>query len=147
MTTNWIPGYLGTIKLGALGVDDISPVSNVVGLTRSKNDLGKPHFGSGDMERIGGMRDSSLDCSGHVVDSSSTPPIVGDLNGYFEGDALVEFEWQLGTPTSGFDAGVYTGFAVMTALNITTDAEDEYEWTFTLAISGALTYTAGQPAP
>lgn len=142
MTNSWVPGYLGTVKLGALGVDDISPVSNVMSINRTKASLTKPHFGSGEMDRVSGMKDATLDCAGHVVGAGGTPDVVPLLNTHFEA-ATVEFEWQLGTPTSDLDAGIYSGTAVMSNLSITTDAEDEYEWTFSLEVAGALSYTPG----
>jgi len=147
MTTNWVPGHLGTIKLGAAGADDITAFSNVVGLALSKNDLTKPTLGNAGMRRSGGgLRDAVLDCAGHA-EGDAPDNTVEQLVGYFEGTALVVFEWQMGTPTSDFDIGIYAGSGVITALNITTDAEDEYEWTFSLAVDGVPTFTPGTPAP
>ena len=49
----FIPGYLGTVTLNA---DNISTIGSVVSLTRTRNVMSKPVFGSPYAYSLGGQR-------------------------------------------------------------------------------------------
>lgn len=139
-TPEWIPGYLGTIEIGT---DDLSASGMVVGLAMTKNALDKPTFGDGYMARVSGMRDGTLTAQGHA--SGGPDNELQKLFALFESVEPVAFSVQMGDPTNGPDGGIVSGNGIISDYSITGDATDEWEWSISMAFSGAYTYTPAPP--
>ena len=84
----FVSGYLGVVTLNA---DDISAVGSVVSLTRTRNIMPKPTFGSPYAFSLGGQKVGAFDASGHISVEK-----LPDLEAAFASDAPIAFSLQIG---------------------------------------------------
>ena len=133
----FIPGYLGTVTLNA---DNISTIGSVVSLTRTRNVMSKPVFGSPYAYSLGGQKVGAFDASGHI----STEQLA-DLEAAFASDAPIAFSLQVGDAAGATDAGLYSGNCVVGEFTIEASADGEWDWSITATTSGLVTYAPGTP--
>lgn len=133
----FIPGYLGTVTLNA---DDISAIGSVVSLTKTRNLMTKPTFGSAYAHSLGGQKIGAFSAQGHVSAES-----VGDLDAAFNSDAPIAFSLQIGDAAGPTDGGLYSGDCVLSSFEITANADGEWDWSLEAQTSGEVTYAP--PAP
>lgn len=133
----FVPGYLGTVLLNA---DDISAIGSVVTLTRTRNVLAKPTFGSAYQFSLGGQKLGTFSAEGHVSVEQ-----LADLEGAFASDAPIDFSIQIGDAAGPTDAGIYAGECVVTSFEITAGADGEWDWTIEASTNGVVSYTAPTP--
>ena len=129
----WVPGYLGSITIDAT---DVSAVGMVLGFDRSKASLPKPTFGSQFRRSASGQISATITFDGHV-----SPEFLPGLETSFAKSQPIAYIMQIGAALSETDAGQYTGNAIFTALNISGEAEGEFEFSATLETDGDITYT------
>ena len=106
----FIPGYLGQVTLNA---DNISAVGSVVSLTRTRNIMSKPTFGSPYAFSLGGQKVGAFDASGHVAVLQ-----LPDLEAAFVSDAPIAFSLQVGDAAGATDAGLYSGNCVSSVISL-----------------------------
>ena len=133
----FIPGYLGTVLLNA---DNISTIGSVVSLTRTRNIMSKPVFGSPYAYSLGGQKVGAFDASGHVSVEQ-----LSDLEAAFISDAPIAFSLQIGDAAGATDAGLYSGNCVVGDFTIEASADGEWDWSISCTTSGAVTYTPATP--
>ena len=80
----FIPGYLGTVLLNA---DDISAIGSVVSLSKTRNIMTKPTFGSPYAFSLGGQKLGSFSAQGHVSVEQ-----IADIDNAFNSDAPIAFQ-------------------------------------------------------
>jgi predicted secreted protein len=133
----FIPGYLGTVLLNT---DDISAVGSVVSLSKTRNIMTKPTFGSPYAFSLGGQKLGSFSAQGHVSVEQ-----IADIDNAFASDAPIAFSIQIGDAAGPTDAGLYAGNCVLSDYTITANADGEWDWSIEAQTSGAVTYTAPTP--
>lgn len=133
----FIPGYLGTVLLNA---DDISAIGSVVSLTKTRNIMTKPTFGSPYAFSLGGQKIGAFSANGHVSVEQ-----LGDLEAAFNSDAPIAFSLQVGDAAGPTDAGLYAGTCVLSTYTIEAAADGEWDWSIEAQTSGEVTYTAPTP--
>jgi hypothetical protein len=133
----FIPGYLGTVLLNA---DDISAIGSVVSLSKTRNIMTKPTFGSPYAHSLGGQKLGSFSANGHVSAEQ-----VGDLDAAFNSDAPIAFSLQIGDAAGPTDGGLYTGECVLSDFTIEASADGEWDWSIEAQTSGEIVYTAPTP--
>lgn len=129
----FIPGYLGTVTLNA---QDISAIGSVVSLAKNRNVMTKPTFGQAWGFSLGGQRIAAFSASGHV--SAELAPA---LEAAFDADAPIGFSLQVGEGAGATDAGLHTGFCVISSFTISANADGEFDWSIDAQSSGSVTYT------
>jgi hypothetical protein len=133
----FIPGYLGTVLLNA---DDISAIGSVVSLSKTRNLMTKPTFGSAYAHSLGGQKLGTFSAQGHVSAEQ-----VSDLETAFNSDAPIDFSLQIGDAAGPTDGGLYTGECVLSSFEITANADGEWDWSIEAQTSGPITYAAPTP--
>ena len=133
----FIPGYLGTVTLNA---DNISAVGSVVSLTRTRNIMPKPTFGSAYAFSLGGQKVGAFDASGHISVEK-----LPELEAAFVSDAPITFSLQIGDAAGATDAGLYSGNCVVGDFTIEASADGEWDWSISCTTSGVVTYTPATP--
>ena len=126
----FIPGYLATVTLNA---DNISAVGSVVSLTRTRNIMSKPVFGSPYAYSLGGQKVGAFDASGHLSTEN-----MADLEAAFISDAPIAFSLQIGDAAGATDAGLYSGNCVVGDYTIEASADGEFDWSISATTSGAV---------
>lgn len=138
MTTTFIPGYLATIEIDS---EDLTIFANVIGLSSTKNAPRKPVFGQNASNVISGQQSWSGECSGHLAVEG---PIATLLATYAKSE-LVEYTIQIGEAGGATDAGTFTGNLTLSSLDISDDAEGEWDWSAGFEIDGEPLYTPAAP--
>lgn len=129
----FIPGYLATVTLNA---DNISAIGSVVRLQKSRNVMTKPTFGSEYGFSLGGQKIGAFSASGHI-----SAELAADLEAIFESNSPIAFSMQVGEASGATDAGVHTGFCVVSSYTIEANADGEWDWSIDAQTSGTITYT------
>jgi hypothetical protein len=133
----FIPGYLGTVLLNA---DDISAIGSVVSLTKTRNLMTKPTFGSPYAHSLGGQKIGAFSAQGHVSAEQ-----IADLDTAFNSDSPIAFSLQIGEAAGATDGGLYTGDCVLSSFEITANADGEWDWSIEATTSGDVVYTPPTP--
>ena len=134
MTTTFIPGYLAEITFDTT---DYTITSNVLGLSSTKNAPRKPVFGKTASNVISGQASWSGSASGHL---SAEGPLAELLATYSKSE-LVAFTIQIGEVGEATDGGAFAGEGTMSSLEITDDAEGEWDYSFDFEIDEAPVHT------
>lgn len=134
MSVTFIPGYLATITID---VNDYTVYANVIGLSSTKNAPRKPVFGQVGSNVISGQQSWSGEMSGHLAVEG---PLAELLATYAKAD-LVAYTIQIGAAAGSTDAGTLTGFCTLSSLDITDDAEGEWDWAAGFEIDGVPVHT------
>ena len=132
--STFIPGYQTsyTIELTDIGI-----YGNVLSIRRSKSAPKKPVFGTQAQQTISGQTSASISAAGHVAVAGP----IADLWSWFESEVPVSFAIQIGELAGTTDGGILSGDLVVTSLEISTDAEGEFEWSISGDVDGALAHT------
>ena len=133
----FIPGFATEITLGG---DDFTIVGNVLTFNRARAALPKPVFGQKFRNELSGQGSGTLSADGHL--SVASVPL---LEAMYESADAVPYIIQAGELGEGTDAGLWTGELVITQLDISTDAENEWEWSLAGNLNGAPLYTPPVP--
>ncbi len=133
----FIPGYLGTVLLNA---DDISAIGSVVSLSKTRNIMTKPTFGSPYAYSLGGQKLGSFSAQGHVSVEQ-----IADIDNAFNSDAPIAFSLQIGDAAGPTDAGLYAGMCVLSDYTIEANADGEWDWSIEAQTSGEVTFAAPTP--
>ena len=128
----FIPGYQAGLTINVI---DLGVFGNVLSVRRSKTAPKKPVFGQQEQQVISGQTSGSLSASGHLA---SEGPLVG-LWAMFEAETSVAYSIQVGSGAT--DAGTFAGNMVVTSLEVSTDAEGEFQWSLSGDFDGAITHT------
>lgn len=137
MSLTYIPGYLGTVTLNS----DILTTARVTSIELGKAAIPKPVFGAQYSSAISGVITGTFSAEGHVA----TVVPLADLITALESTVPVPFIIQLGEAAGATDGGTMAGDCMLTSLNISGDAEGEWDWTVSAATSGDVTHTAPTP--
>jgi predicted secreted protein len=97
----------------------------------------KPVFGAAAKAAISGQREYSLSARGHV--EASDP--LAKLFTAFETEGSIACSIQIGEAAGATDAGDLAGNMILSDLEVTGDAEGEWDWSFTAEFDGAVTHT------
>ena len=132
--STFIPGYQTsyTIELTDIGI-----YGNVLSIRRSKSAPKKPVFGTQAQQAISGQTSASISAAGHVAVAGP----IADLWSWFESEVPVSFAIQIGELGGTTDGGILDGDMVVTSLEISTDAEGEFEWSLSGDVDGAIAHT------
>lgn len=133
-TPPFVPGYIGTITLDTEGQATL----HVTRLNQSRTSLPKRVIGASHKYSVGGQFEFTFGADGSV-----TPGALAVLQTAFRTQGAVEFSMQIGAAGQSLDAGVYAGWVVLTALNITGNADGQWE----VSVEGDGTGEAGYTAP
>jgi len=129
----FIPGYLASATIGA---NDLSGITASGTLTLTKNVLTKSVAGAKSPNIIAGQRTGTLNLTGHLgVDELAL------LNGAWESDAVLTFEFQVGEATAATDAGKYSGNALVETFTPSFSADGEWDFSLDLITDGDVVYT------
>lgn len=134
MALTFIPGYQAEMTLNLV---DIGIFGNVLNVRRAKNAPGKAVFGSQQRKTISGIITGGFSANGHVAASGP----IASLFTAFELETPVAYDIQIGESGGATDGGTLTGNCILTGLDITTDAEGEWEWSISADFDGDVTHT------
>lgn len=135
MTTTFIPGYHTELTINLV---DVGIYGNVLSFRRQKTAPPKPVFGSQTRRAISGMISGGLTASGHLA---AEGPLAA-LNTALETETPLAYEIQMGEDSGDTDLGTFSGDLILTGLEISADAEGEWEWNISAELDGDVTYTA-----
>ena len=130
----FIPGYLTEITVDTV---DYTITGNVLGFKATKTTPRKPTFGVKAQAVISGQQVWQTSFSGHV---SAEGPIAS-LLASFDKDVPLAFSIQVGELGGVTDAGIISGTLILSGLNVTVDAEGEWDYSAQAAINGAPVHT------
>lgn len=134
MSETYIPGYLGDVTIGG---DDWSIVGKVVGVSGSKDTMRKAVFGQQAKRVIGGPVSFSFNASGHVEKDDP----LAKLFAAFVATTPVAFVIQVGEASGATDAGTIGGNLVVSSIDVTADAEGEWDWSLAAEVDGSAAHT------
>lgn len=134
MATTFIPGYLTEVSLNA---GDLTVYGNITGVRRTKNVIRKPVFGAAAQRAISGQRMGAFNAAGHIAKEGP----VAALWAAFESEVPIAFEVQVGEDAGATDVGTIGGNVVLSSLDITVDAEGEWDWSCAAEIDGDPVFT------
>lgn len=138
MALTWIPGYLGTVTLNS---DALTTTGRVTSLDLTKGANAKPVFGAQYQRSVTGSISGTFSAEGHVA----TAAPLADLFDALEAVVPVAFLIQLGDAAGPTDGGTLGGNCNVTSLQVSGDAEGEWDWAVTAMTDGDVTYTAPTP--
>lgn len=130
----FIPGYHTEITVDTV---DYTVTGNVAGFSATKATPRKPTFGVKAQAAISGQSQWTTSFSGHL---SKEGPIAS-LLASFDKDTPLAFSIQIGEQGGATDVGTITGTLILSGLNITVDAEGEWDYAAQAAIVGAPVHT------
>ena len=134
MTTTFIPGYLASIEIDT---EDYTLFANVLGLSSTKNAPRKPTFGAVASKVISGQQSWSGEMSGHLA---AEGPLAELLATYAKSE-LVAYTIQIGEDGGPTDGGTLTGELTLSSLDISDDAEGEWDFSAGFEIDGVPLHT------
>jgi hypothetical protein len=134
MSTTFVPGYLTEVSLNS---GDLTVYGNITGVRRAKNVIRKPVFGSQGQRAISGQTTGAFNASGHVAKEG---PVTA-LWAAFEAATPIPFSVQIGEDAGATDTGAITGDVVLSSLDVTVDAEGEWDWSLSAEIDGSPVFT------
>lgn len=133
----FLPGFLTEITFGG---DDFTIVGNVLSFNRARAALPKPVFGQTFRNELSGQGSGTLSADGHL--SVAAVPLLEAM--YDSADA-VAYEITAGDSGEVTEAGIWTGDFVITQLDLSVDAEGEWEWSLAGNLDGAPLFTPPTP--
>lgn len=129
----FIPGHLGVVTLNT---DDISAIGSVVSLAKTRNVMTKPTFGRSWGLSLGGQKIGRFAANGHISAEQAAA-----LEAAFDSDQPIQFSLQVGQGGGETDAGLHSGFCVISEYTISGNADGEFDWSITAQTSDAVAYT------
>ena len=134
MTTTFIPGYLAEIEIDT---EDYTIFANVLGISSTKNAPRKPVFGRTASQVISGQASWSGEMSGHLA---AEGPLAELLATYAKSE-LVTYTIQIGEAGGPTDGGTLSGELTLSSLDISDDAEGEWDFSSGFEIDGEPLHT------
>lgn len=132
----FIPGVGSVITLD---LNDVSLAANVTSVNDERDVMVKKVFGSSRAFKVPGIGSATLEVGGHVTVEHY--PLIETAFG----KKFIDFSVQVGEGGAATDGGLYTGTAVIASKSITANADGEWDFSLTLEVTGALTYTPPSP--
>ena len=135
MALTFIPFYRGTpTNLNS----DLLTTARVTSIDLAKTALNKAASGAEYSNAIPGVITGTFSVEGHIA---TTAPLA-DLITVFESTTVVPFVIQLVNVAGPTHGVIITGNRTPTALNVSGDAEGEWDWTLSAATSGDVNHAA-----
>jgi len=131
---SFIAGYISTLQVDGV---DVHLSANDATLSLTNETLDKTTLGSPQRVYIPGLQDGTVEISTHTnTDSASA------LQSAYSSTSPVSFVFRPGKLGAGFDAGQWTGTAIISSMDIAGAVDDNWSTSLSLQITGVVTYTA-----
>lgn len=135
MTMTPVPGWQVGLTVNLV---DIGVRGNVTGLSLGKNAPPKARFGQAWRNVLaGGQKFASFSASGHIDEEGPVAALVTAFNAA----TAVAFTLEIGDDGSATEVGDFTGTCVIETLDLSADAEGEWEWSINVLADGMATFT------
>ena len=134
MSQTFVPGYQTTVTLAS---DDFTVYGNVLSMSLSKTTPRKPTFGSQASQVISGQQAWSMSASGHIAAEGP----VSELIAAADAEAPIAYTIQIGEALGATDVGSFAGTCVISSLEMSADADGEWDWSMSAEISGPNPFT------
>jgi len=138
MATTFVPGYGAAITINT---EDYTIYANVLGMSMTKQTPRKPTFGAQSSKVISGQQSWSMSLSGHIAAEGP----IANLLAAADSEAPVAYTVQIGELSGDTDAGSFAGQLVISGLEISADAEGEWDWSASAEIDGPNPFTPPTP--
>ena len=134
MVQTFVPGYHTTVTLNS---EDFTVYGNVLSMSLTKTAPRKPVFGAKASQVISGQQAWSMSASGHIAAEGP----VAELIAAADAEAPIAYTIQVGDALGATDVGSFAGTCVISSLEMSADAEGEWDWSMSAEISGLNPFT------
>ena len=133
MLPTLIPGYLGVVTINN---ENFTAIASVTSLNKSRNGMTKNLMGTEWTQTLGGKRSVAFSASGSI-----SAELASALEDAYEEDGAVQFSLQVGQAGGPTDGGLHSGLCIITALNLNSGADGEFDFSIEATSTGEVTYT------
>ena len=132
MAPTFIEGYLATVTIGGVSYNLYSARAE---MDLEQDAMENTHLSDRNRTSLPGLQGGTINCDLHAATE-----FAAAINAAYDDRAELAFVFRIGDGTK--DAGQRTGVALIESFTQTGAADDEWDMTLQLIISGATNYTA-----